>query len=104
MTLLAATALLIAYHAIVKNVAAPGLPKSPRGLAMFSSHACCRLSAGSLRKLERQHASHALASDAEHFANGMVGAVVVIVRLMVAALAKVFPIPRWLRGRADAIA
>jgi hypothetical protein len=58
----------------------------------------------SLRKSARQYASHALASDAEHFANDMVGVLAVMVGLAVVALAKVLPIPEWLVGRADAIA
>jgi cation diffusion facilitator family transporter len=105
MTLLAATALFIAYHAIVK-IATPEPPEvTPWSFGvLLASLVVDFLRARSLRKLARQHASHALASDAEHFANDMVGAVAVIVGLMVVALAKVFPIPEWLVGRADAIA
>lgn len=106
MTLLAATALFIAYHAIVKIVAAPEPPEvTPWSFGvLLASLVVDFLRARSLRKSARQHASHALASDAEHFANDMVGAAAVIVGLMVVALAKVFPIPEWLVGRADAIA
>jgi len=87
MTLLAATALFIAYHAIVKIVAAPEPPEvTPWSFGvLLASLVVDFLRARSLRKFARQHASHALASDAEHFANDMVGAAAVIVGLMVVA-------------------
>src|ERR1700722_4970557 len=106
MTLLAATALFIAYHAVVKIVAAPEPPEvTPWSFGvLLASLLVDFLRARSLRKFARQYASHALASDAEHFANDMVGVLAVMVGLAVVALAKVLPIPEWLGGRADAIA
>jgi cation diffusion facilitator family transporter len=106
MTLLAATALFIAYHAVVTIVASPEAPQvTPWSFGvLLGSLIVDFLRARSLRKAARQHASHALASDAEHFANDMVGALAVMAGLAVVALAKVLPIPEWLVGRADAIA
>jgi cation diffusion facilitator family transporter len=106
MTLLAATALFIAYHAVVTIVAAPEAPQVTSWSfgVLLASLIVDFLRARSLRKAARQHASHALASDAEHFANDMVGALAVMAGLAVVALAKVLPIPEWLVGRADAIA
>jgi cation diffusion facilitator family transporter len=106
MTLLAATALFIAYHAVVKIVAAPEPPEvTPWSFGvLLASLIVDFLRARSLRKFARLHASHALASDAEHFANDMIGALAVMAGLAVVALAKVLPIPEWLAGRADAIA
>jgi cation diffusion facilitator family transporter len=106
MTLLAATALFIAYHAVVKIVVAPGPPEiTPWSFGvLLASLIVDFLRSRSLRKFARQHASHAFASDAEHFANDMVGALAVMVGLTVVALAGALPVPEWLVGRADAIA
>lgn len=106
MTLLAATALFITYHAIIKIVAAPEPPEvTPWSFGvLLASLIVDFLRARSLRKAAREHSSDALASDAEHFANDMVGALAVMVGLAVVALAKVLPVPDWLVGRADAIA
>lgn len=60
--------------------------------------------ARALRKAAASLESQALASDAEHFANDMLGALAVIGGLGVIALHHFAPIPDWLVGRADAIA
>ncbi len=59
----------------------------------------------SLRKAADDYQSQALAADAAHFANDMVGTVLVIVGLAITALARFVPgIPHWLTQRADAFA
>ena len=60
--------------------------------------------ARALRKAAVSLDSQALASDAEHFANDMFGALAVIAGLGVVALHRFIALPDWLVGRADAIA
>jgi divalent metal cation (Fe/Co/Zn/Cd) transporter len=57
-----------------------------------------------LRRAATSHASSALASDAEHFANDMLGAISVLAGLAVIALRDPLHLPGWLVTRADAIA
>ena len=57
-----------------------------------------------LRKAAAEHSSSALASDAEHFANDMLGAISVLVGLAVIAFRDPLHLPDWLVTRADAVA
>ena len=106
MTLLAGTGALILYHAFDTIFFHPGAP-----VVSFWAFAVLIVSvivdflrARTLRKAAAHHASSALASDAEHFANDMLGAVAVLLGLAVIALADPLHLPDWLVGRADAIA
>ncbi|MBV9491031.1 MAG: cation transporter [Verrucomicrobia bacterium] len=106
MTLLAAAALIIAYHAALKIVIRPEPPDINvwSFAVLLASLMVDFLRARSLRQAAREHGSQALASDAEHFTNDMVSAFAVLIGLAVVALARAFTIPAWLVGRADAIA
>ncbi|HEY0790939.1 MAG TPA: cation diffusion facilitator family transporter, partial [Chthoniobacterales bacterium] len=106
MGLLAATAGFIGYHAILRIVVRPEPPEvNPWSFGVLvASLAVDFVRARSLRKAAREHRSHALASDAEHFANDMVGALAVLIGLGIVAAARPLALPAWLVGRADAIA
>ena len=106
MTLLAGTGALILYHAFDTIFFHPGAP-----VVSFWAFAVLIVSvivdffrARTLRKAAARHASSALASDAVHFGNDMLGAVAVLLGLAVIALADPLHLPNWLVGRADAIA
>ncbi len=106
MTLLAGTGALILYHAFDTIFFHPSAP-----VVSFWAFAVLIVSvivdfvrARTLRRAAAQHASSALASDAEHFANDMLGAVSVLLGLTVIALADPLHLPDWLVGRADAFA
>ena len=106
MTLLAGTGILILYHAfdtIFFRPAAPAITIWPF-LVLLVSVVVDLLRARALRKAARNLGSHALASDAEHFTNDMLGALAVLLGLGVVALDRFAPMPGWLVGRADAIA
>lgn len=51
-----------------------------------------------LRKAAADHESSVQASDADHFANDMLGAVAVLLGLAVVALADPLHLPNWLSG------
>lgn len=106
MTLLGATAIIIGYHAIVKIVWEPGAPEV--SIWSFSiiiiSIIVDFLRVRSLKKAARHYQSQALASDAEHFGNDMLGSVSVLIGLLFIYLAKYISLPVWLVERADAIA
>jgi hypothetical protein len=57
-----------------------------------------------LRKASREYESQALASDAVHFANDMLGTVAVLAGLLVVLLSRSVTLPDWLVSRADAFA
>jgi cation diffusion facilitator family transporter len=106
MTLLAGTAALILYHAFDTIFFHPGAP-----VVSFWAFAVLIVSVivdffrvRTLRRAAAHHASSALASDAEHFANDLFGAISVLLGLAVIALADPLHLPPWLVGRADAIA
>jgi cation diffusion facilitator family transporter len=106
MTLLAGTGALILYHAFDTIFFHPGAP-----VVSFWAFAVLIVSvivdffrARTLRRAAARHASSALASDAVHFGNDMLGAVAVLLGLAVIALADPLHLPNWLVGRADAIA
>jgi divalent metal cation (Fe/Co/Zn/Cd) transporter len=60
--------------------------------------------ARALRKAAEEYSSQALASDAEHFANDMLGTAAVFSGLLVVFLSKSIPLPDWLVSRVDAFA
>jgi cation diffusion facilitator family transporter len=106
MTLLGATAMIIGYHAVVKIVWEPGAPQV--SIWSFSiiiiSIVIDFLRVRTLKKAARHYQSQALASDAEHFSNDMLGSVAVLAGLLFIFLAKYLPLPEWLVQRADAFA
>jgi cation diffusion facilitator family transporter len=106
MTLLAGTGILILYHAFDTIFFHPGAPAITIWpfLVLVVSVIVDFIRARALRKAAASLESQALASDAEHFANDMLGALAVIGGLGVVALHHFAPIPDWLVGRADAIA
>jgi cation diffusion facilitator family transporter len=106
MTLLAGTGVLILYHAFDTIFFHPGAPAITIWpfLVLAVSVVVDFLRARALRKAAASLESQALASDAEHFANDMLGAIAVIAGLGVVALHHFIPLPEWLVGRADSIA
>ena len=106
MTLLAGTGVLISYHAFDTIFFHPGAPIITIWpfLVLVVSVVVDFLRTRALRKAAASLGSQALASDAEHFANDMFGALAVIAGLGVVALHHFSPLPNWIVGRADAIA
>jgi cation diffusion facilitator family transporter len=106
MALLAATALFILYHAFKKIFFNPGAPEvnawSFGVLAVAVVVDLYRVTA--LRRASREYASQALASDAAHFANDVIGTVAVLGGLSVVLLSRSVTLPDWLVSRADAFA
>jgi len=106
MTLLGATALLILYHAFATIVFHPGAP-----VVTVWSFAVLIIAlvvdlyrARALRKAARDYRSQALASDAEHFTNDMLGTLAVLLGLTVVLFSQSVPLPDWLVSRVDAFA
>src|ERR1700736_2760162 len=106
MTLLAGTGALILYHAFDTIFFHPASPAvSVWAFAvLIVSVVVDFFRTRALRRAAASHASSALASDAEHFGNDMLGAISVLVGLAVIALRDPLHLPDWLVGRADAIA
>jgi cation diffusion facilitator family transporter len=106
MALLAATALFILYHAFEKIFFSPAAPQvnvwSFGVLAIALIVDLYRVRA--LRRASKDYASQALASDAEHFTNDMLGTVAVLAGLVVVLLSRSLTLPDWLVSRADAFA
>jgi cation diffusion facilitator family transporter len=106
MALLAATALFILYHAFEKIFFSPAAPQvnvwSFGVLAIALIVDLYRVRA--LRKASKDYGSQALASDAEHFTNDMLGTVAVLAGLLVVLLSRSLTLPDWLVSRADAFA
>src|SRR5258707_2471755 len=106
MALLAATALFILYHAFEKIFFSPAAPQvnvwSFGVLAIALIVDLCRVRA--LRRASKDYGSQALASDAEHFTNDMLGTVAVLAGLVVVLLSRSLTLPGWLGSRADAFA
>ncbi|TWF35729.1 cation diffusion facilitator family transporter [Chitinophaga polysaccharea] len=106
MTLLGATAIIIGYHAIVKIIWEPGAPKVT--IWSFSiiviSIVVDFMRVQTLKRAAKHYQSQALASDAEHFSNDMLGSAAVLLGLLFIYLAKYLPLPVWLVERADAFA
>ena len=106
MTLLAATGSLILYHAfdtIFFHPAAPAVSIWAFAVLIVSV-VVDFFRTRALRNAAASHESSALASDAEHFANDMLGAIAVLVGLAVIALRDPLHLPEWLATRADALA
>jgi cation diffusion facilitator family transporter len=106
MALLAATAFFILYHAFAKIFFHPGAP-----LVTVWSFGVLIIAlvvdlyrARALRKAAKEHRSQALASDAEHFTNDMLGTAAVLGGLIVVLLSQSVPLPNWLVSRVDAFA
>jgi cation diffusion facilitator family transporter len=106
MTLLGGTGALILYHAFDTIFFHPGSPAVSiwSFAVLIVSVFVDFFRARALRKAAASHASSAMASDAEHFANDMLGAISVLVGLAAIALRKPLHLPEWLVTRADAIA
>jgi cation diffusion facilitator family transporter len=106
MALLAATALFILYHAFEKIFFHPVAPEvnawSFGVLAVALAVDLYRVAA--LRRASKEYASQALASDAEHFSNDMIGTVAVLGGLLLVLLSRSVTLPDWLVSRADAFA
>ncbi|NLR81373.1 cation diffusion facilitator family transporter [Chitinophaga eiseniae] len=106
MTLLGATAIIIGYHAIVKIIWEPGAPKVT--IWSFSiiivSIVVDFMRVQTLKRAAKHYQSQALASDAEHFSNDMLGSAAVLLGLLFIYMAKYLPLPVWLVERADAFA
>jgi divalent metal cation (Fe/Co/Zn/Cd) transporter len=60
--------------------------------------------ARALRKAAREYGSQALASDAEHFTNDMLGTAAVLAGLIVVFLSQSLSLPDWLVSRVNAFA
>jgi cation diffusion facilitator family transporter len=106
MALLGATGLFILYHGFEKIFFDPGAPEvniwSFVVLIVALVVDLYRVSA--LRKAAKDHRSPALASDAEHFTNDMLGILTVLAGLGVVALSRFVALPDWLVSRVDAFA
>jgi cation diffusion facilitator family transporter len=106
MTLLAGTGALIIYHAfntIFFHPTTPSLSVWAFGVLLVSV-VIDFFRARALRKAAVSLASSALASDAEHFANDMLGALAVLLGLILIALREPLHLPDWLVTRLDAFA
>ena len=106
MTLLGGTGALILYHAfdtIFFHPAAPAVSVWAFAVVIVSL-VVDFFRVRALRKAAASHASSALASDAEHFANDMLGAISVLIGLAVIALRDPLHLPEWMVTRADAVA
>jgi cation diffusion facilitator family transporter len=106
MFLLAGTGALIVYHALEKILLHPSPPAAtPWSFAvLLVSILVDFLRARTLRRAAVQHASDALASDAEHFANDLFGSLAVMIGLLIVAFGHLVSLPVWFIGRADAVA
>jgi cation diffusion facilitator family transporter len=106
MALLGGTGVLILYHAFQKIFFHPAAP-----IVSIWSFAVLIISivvdfyrARSLKRAAAEYSSDALASDAAHFSNDMLGSLAVIIGLGIVGLSKSVQMPAWLIGRADALA
>src|ERR1035438_10447764 len=106
MLLLAVTAGVILYHAGYTIFYAPAAPRITfwSFAVLIVSLAVDFFRSRTLKKASVAHSSPALASDAEHFHNDMLGSITVLIGLGIVAIAKVAPLPNWFVARADAFA
>jgi len=106
MFLLAGTGALIVYHALDKILLHPKAPVATLWsfAVLLASIVVDFFRARTLRKAAADHASDALASDAEHFANDLFGSLAVVVGLAIVAFGHLISLPSWFVGRADAVA
>ncbi|MBS1913583.1 MAG: cation diffusion facilitator family transporter [Bacteroidetes bacterium] len=104
--LLVATALWVLWHAYERIFVSPEIPQVTiwSFLVMVVSVIVDYARARSLKRAAKTHRSQALAADAAHFTNDMLGSLVVILSLGVLEVAtRTDIIPIWLALRADAI-
>jgi cation diffusion facilitator family transporter len=104
--LLVATALWVLWHAYERIFISPEIPVVTiwSFLVMIVSVVVDFTRARALKRAAEQHKSQALAADAAHFTNDMLGSAVVIASLGVLELARGTDIvPQWLVLRIDAI-
>lgn len=106
MAILGTTACLILYHALRKIIWEPAAPEIMiwSFVVILTTILVDYLRVRSLRKAAHYYKSQALASDAEHFNNDMLGSFAVLLGLSCVYLSKYIPIPDWLVTRVDAIA
>jgi cation diffusion facilitator family transporter len=106
MTLLAGTALFILYHAFGKIFFDPGAPEvNIWSIGVLGiSLAIDIYRARTLGRAAKKYESQALASDAEHFKNDILGTIAVLGGFMVVLLSRSVALPEWLVSRADAFA
>ncbi|MBO9727253.1 MAG: cation diffusion facilitator family transporter [Chitinophaga sp.] len=106
MILLGATALIIGYHAIVKILWEPGAPEVTiwSFAIIIISIVVDFMRVRTLKRAARLYQSQALASDAEHFGNDMLGSIAILIGLLFIFLGRYLPLPVWLVERADAFA
>jgi Cation efflux family len=90
MALLAATAAFILYHAITKIFVRP---IAPSFAVLIISIGVDLSSARALRKAAKKQYSDALASDAEHFWNDLLGAMAVLAGLAIVAVSRAYHRP-----------
>jgi cation diffusion facilitator family transporter len=106
MAILAATAFYILYHALAKIFFHPGAPLVTVWSfgVLIIAFVLDLYRARALRKAAREYGSQALASDAEHFTNDMLGTAAVLGGLVVVFMSEWVPLPDWLVSRVDAFA
>jgi len=106
MAILAATAFYILYHAFEKVFFHPGAPRVTVWSfgVLIIALVVDVYRARALRKAAGGYGSQALASDAEHFTNDMLGTAAVLGGLIVVLLSQWVPLPDWLVSRVDAFA
>ena len=106
MALLAGTALFILYHAFVKIVFEPRAPTvNSWSIAVLGISLVIDVyRARALRKAADEYQSQALASDAEHFKNDILGTIAVLGGFAVILISRLAALPEWLVSRADAFA
>ena len=106
MTLLAGTALFILYHAFGKIFFDPGAPEvNIWSIGVLGiSLAIDIYRARALGRAAKKYESQALASDAAHFKNDILGTIAVLGGFMVVLLSRSVALPEWLVSRADAFA
>jgi cation diffusion facilitator family transporter len=106
MTLLTGTALFILYHAFVKIFFDPGAPEvNIWSIGVLGvSLAIDIYRARTLGRAAKKYESQALASDAEHFKNDILGTIAVLGGFMIVLLSRSVSLPEWLVSRADAFA
>jgi len=104
--LLVATALWVLWHAYERIFVTPEIPQVTvwSFLVMVVSLVVDFTRSRSLKRAAEQHKSQALAADAAHFANDMLGSAVVILSLGVLEVARRTAfIPDWFAVRVDAL-
>jgi cation diffusion facilitator family transporter len=106
MILLGATAVIILYHAFIKICFHPSIPNvtTPAFAVLIASGVVDYFRSRALKSAAAEFQSKALASDAIHFFNDLLGILAVLSCFAVVRLADLLHIPNWLVSRADAVA